>query len=243
MSLLPRLTIPHLLVGLAGVALLASGCSGGGNKVGSPTTLPVATSVPPPGRVQLAMIVVQPSDLPTGWTATPAKPAPNPEAEPKAFAQCMGTTSSAADLVAIAYSPDYVHGTQVVSSSATSFRTRADVPADTATLTSAKAASCLEEVDKARLGAELPAGGVVKSYSVKVTPGTGGGAANIVAIATATATYSENGHSLTLNDETVYLVAPRIEARIDFSSVGTTVSDATRLAVENQVAQRVAFGS
>src|ERR1700722_16394601 len=164
MRSLPRLTLYPILAGMAGLALVASACSSGGGSKSTTTTLPVSTTVPPPGRTQLSMIVVQPGDLPSGWTAKAAVPPPNPAAEPKAFAQCMGVTSSTPDVAAIAYSPDFIHGTEVVSSTATSFRSRADVPADSATLTTAKAASCLEQVDRARLTTELPAGGTVKSY-------------------------------------------------------------------------------
>ncbi len=231
------------MVGMVSVVLVASGCGGGGKKAGSPTSVPVNTTAPPPGRAHLAMIVVQPGDLPAGWTAKATGSPPNPAAEPTAFARCMGTTNTAADQLATVYSPDFVKGTDVISSIATSFRTRNAVPADTAALTSPKAASCLEEVDRARLSVELPAGGTVRTYNVKVTSGTGGGADNIVATATSTITYTLHGRSLTLNDETVYLVAPRIEARIDFSSAGGAIPAELTMEIDNKVSVRVTFGS
>jgi hypothetical protein len=146
-------------------------------------------------------------------------------------------------VVAVANSPDYVKGSDVITSTATSFKTRGAVPSDTEALINAKGGACLEQVDKARLAAVLPKGGTVGSYVVKVTPGTGGGAGNITAIATSTITFTLNHHSLTLNDETVFLVAPRIETRIDFYSATEAIPAAVKTAVVNHVSARVAFGS
>jgi hypothetical protein len=189
------------------------------------------------------MIVVQPSDLPAGWKPQGFTPPANPLAESTAFSQCVGTPVTAGDAAAVVFSPDYVMGTDYIASSATSFHTKNDVPADAAALTSPKAGTCLAQVDHARLAAELPAGGTVKSSSVRVTPGTGGGASNVVATATSTITFTLKGRSLTLTDDSVFLDAPRIEARIDFFSAVQPLAAATRTAIVNKVADRVAFGS
>jgi ABC-type glycerol-3-phosphate transport system substrate-binding protein len=227
----------------AALALVGAGCGGGGKSSASTTTVPVATTTPPPGQLQLSMIVVQPADLPSGWTPKPADAPPKPEAEPIAFAQCMGSPTTAGDVVAVAYSPDYVKGTEVITSSATSFKTRNDVPTDSAALTNPKAATCLEQVNRARLDAELPSGGVVKSYKVTITPGTGGGPTNAVATATSTITFTDNGHSLTLTEIGYLLVAPRIETWVDFDSVNQAIATTVKSAVLDAVAGRVAYGS
>lgn len=235
---------PRLVSAVTTLLLVAAGCGGGAGNKSVPTTgAPVVTTVPPPGRAQLQMIVVQPGDLPAGWKPQKVTPPANPLAEATAFSQCAGTPVTAGDAAAVVFSPDYVMGTDYIASSATSFHTKNDVPADAAALTSPKAGTCLAQVDHARLAAELPAGGAVKSSSVNVTPGNAGGATNVVATATSAITFTLKGRSLTLTDNIVFLDAPRIEARIDFYSAVQPLPAATRAAIVNKVASRVAFGS
>jgi hypothetical protein len=187
--------------------------------------------------------VVQPGDLPAGWTAKAASPSSNQAAEDSAFDQCMGAPSTTGDIVAVAYSPNYVKGTSTIDSSATSYKSPSDVQADTHAMLDAKAGPCLQQVGKANLTAGLPKGATVKTDTVKVTPGTNGGPTNVVATVNSTVTLSASGHTLTLNVQSVYLIAPRIEAHIDFFTEGTAIPTLVKQAVINKVSVRVANGS
>ncbi len=247
MHALPRGSVGRIVAVLAGASLVAAGCGGGG---GSSTTItvpvtvkPVVTTVAPPGQPQLQSIVVQPGDLPAGWTAKPASPSANQAADATAFAQCVGAPNTSGDVVAVGYSADFANGTSVVASTATSFKSSADVQADTSALTNAKASGCFVQVVKARLAAALPKGATVKSVTLKITPGPAGGPANVVATASGTVAFTAAGHSLTLKDDIVFLTAPRIEAHIDFYSTGSPISAAVKAAVVTKVAARVANGS
>jgi hypothetical protein len=242
MSVPPRL-LPRVFTGIAALALFAAGCGGGGGShTTTTTTPPVAITAPPPGASQLQAIVVQATDLPAGWTAKPGTPPADRVAATTAFAQCVGISSTASDVVALAYSPDYSSGSDTISSTAMSYRTRADVPLDAQGLLDPKASACQMRIDSARLSAGL-AKGALKSYTEKITPGTGGGPANVVATATSSVVYVSAGHQVTLNDKTVYLAAPRIETRIDFYDLGKPVAATVEAAVVAKVAARVVFGS
>jgi hypothetical protein len=234
----------RVLAAVAGGVLLAGGCSGGG---GTPpatsTTAAVATTAPPPGDRQLQSIVVQAGDLPAGWTAKPAHPPTDRAAADAAYAQCMGIADTDGDQVAMAYSPDFTNGSLVIASTAASYRTRTAVPVDAAALLNPKASACLLQVGKGRLAASLPKGATIKTDTLKITPGPGSGPANVVATAASSVSYVAAGHQLSLNDTIVWLAAPRIEARIDFYSVGTPINPAVEAAVVAQVAHRVTFGS
>jgi hypothetical protein len=221
--------------------MFISGCGGGsGSKKAAPssTTTPAPTTVPPPGAQQLQMIVVQSTDLPAGWTSSAASP---PADLSDGFAGCMGTPNTAGEMVASASSPQFTSGSYVIGSTAKSFRSPAAVLADTAALTNPKASSCLATVNKAHLAAGK--GVTVRTVTFKVTPGTGGGPSNVVATATSALSYTLNGHTTTLNDETVYFVAPRIEARVDFYYATKAPSASVKAAVISKVSARVTFGS
>ncbi len=247
MHALPRGTVCRLLAGLAGVTLAGAGCGGGGGGGGATITVPVtapsvSTTAPPPGPPQLQAIVVQGSDLPSTWKSASASPPANQTADATAFAQCVGAPNTTGDVVAVAYSPNFVSGTSVITSTATSYKSPADVQANTTALTSSKASACFVQVVKARLAAALPKGASVKSVTLKITPGPGGGPANVVATAAGTIAFTASGHSLTLNDDIVFLAAPRVEIHIDFYHSGAAVSAAVKAAVINKVSARLSNG-
>jgi len=245
MPTLPRPAVHRLLAGVAGIVLLASACGGGGGskQAAPPPTTPVATTAPPPGVNQLQAIVVQATDLPAGWTAMPASPPANQAAATVAFAQCMDTPNTSGDVEAVAYSPDFVDGSFSLDASASSYKSTADIQADTAALVNPKAAGCLEEVGKAALNAGLPRGYTVKTDDVSITAGAGTGPINVVATVNSTVVFGNGAHDTTLVDQTVYLIAPRIEAHVDFYSQGRTFSAAVKAAVLTKVSERVANGS
>jgi hypothetical protein len=230
---------------LVGVTLLATGCGGGGGSHATtvpPSTVPVSTTTPPPGRPQLQSIVVQAADLPAGWMPTAAGAPADPSAA-LAFAQCVGTPDTSGHQVAVASSPNFVKGTAIISSTAASFRSPADVQADTAALSGLKASACFSQEVKSGLAAGLPKGTAVRSVNLKITPGTGGGPANVVATATGTIAFTTAGKTSTVNDTIVFFAAPRIEAHVDFFGVGNAIPASVKTAIINKVSTRVQNGS
>jgi hypothetical protein len=235
----------RLLAGSALVAVIAVGCGGGGGHTTAPTTLPTVritttTTAPPPSSLQLQAALVQPTDLPTGWTAQAAAPPATQAADNTAFAQCVGAQDTGADVASTAVSPNYVSGTTTIASTATSFASAADVQTDTTTLINPKASACFAQVIKARLVATLPKTAVVKTVTLKITPGAGTGPANVVATGTGTIAYTVSGKTTTLNNSTVYLTGPRVEAHLDFQSTTTPVPAAVMAAVVTKAAARIA---
>lgn len=242
----PRRIELLLLAGLTGMALLGACGSGAGSSASTtvPVTSPsVSTTAAAPGPAQLRAVVVQPADLPPGWTARPPNPSTSQAADSAAFAQCVGAPNTASDVVSIGYSPEFVNGTSVIASTASSFKSPADIQADTAALTNAKAAACFVQVLKARLTATLPKGATVKSVTFKIAPGANGGPDNVIATGTKTMAFTASGHTVTLNDAVVFLAGPRIEAHIDFYSEASPISAQVKAAVINNVSARVANGS
>jgi hypothetical protein len=101
----------------------------------------------------------------------------------------------------------------------------------------------LEQVGKAGLAAGLPSGYTVRTDTVTVTPGAGGGPINVVATVTSKVVFGNSAHTTTLSDETVYLIAPRIEAHVDFYTQGSTFPSSVKAAVLAKVSARVERGS
>ncbi|MDQ1419724.1 MAG: hypothetical protein QOJ52_1686 [Acidimicrobiaceae bacterium] len=187
-------------------------------------------------------MVLQQGDLPTGWSAKPASPPADPKAEAAAFAQCVGGPSTFSDQAAVAYSPNFVKGTSFISSTATSFKSPADIQTNAAALANPKASACYTQVVKARATAALPKG-TVKSVTFKITPGAGAGPANVIATATGSIVFSSAGKTLTLNNVVVFFAAPRTEAHVDFFSIGSAIPASVKTAVINKVSARVQTGS
>lgn len=246
MPQLHRVVVYRLLASSAAVALVAAGCGSGGGHT-APTTVPTTvrvtttTTLPPPTQQQLqATVLIQPSDLPTGWTASAAAVSASRAADATAFAQCMGVRDTGPDVVATGVSPNYTSGSAVVSSTATSFANATDVQVDTAAFIDPKAPTCFIQVEKARLAATLPKTAVVKTVTLKITPGAGGGPSNVVATGTGTIAYTLSGKTTTSNYDLVYITGPRVEAQVGFSSTGTAVAAAVKAAVVAKVAARVA---
>lgn len=226
------------------MTLLAAACSGGGSSTTTTLiTVPVSSTVPPPGEPQLSDIVVQPSDLPAGWKAEPASVSGTQVADSAAYARCMGIPNTLTDAAGIAFSPDFVKGALLITSTATSFHSKTDVQTDTAALTNPKASSCFESVARSRLSAALPAGATVRSFTLNITPGSGGGPVNVVATASGTVVFTASGHRLSLDDEVVFFAAPRIEAQVAFYSTGATVPASVKAVVVQEVSARVSRGS
>ena len=166
---------------------------------------------------------MQPADLPSGWKGAPYQPGPNDSANNAAFVACVGVRNTESDKVAEAHSDNFAQGNASISSSATSYRLQSDLDADVAVLHSPKLSPCFEQLMKKQLAAALPAGGTVESASVKITPGSAGGPANVVGTGTGTIKVQVSGQQIPVYLTVAFIAGPLIQAEVDTENVGTPV--------------------
>lgn len=228
------------------VAVLAA-CSSS-SPTSSSTSSPVSSSSPsssaatPASQSQLKKIALQPADLPSGWKGTPYQSSPNDSAGNAAFLKCVGARNTDGDKVAEAHSDDFTHGEGTISSSATSYRSQSDVNTDTATLHNPKVSPCFEQMMKKQITASLPAGGTVKVASIKITPGSAGGPANVVATGTGTIKVQANGQQISIYLTVAFITGPLIEAEVDTENVGAPLPASVVNPLVATVATRAAKG-
>jgi len=186
--------------------------------------------------------VLQPADLPSGWKATPYQPDPNSAAEDAALAACVGARNSDGDRVAQANSDDFGLSNASISSSASSYRSQSDLTTDTATLHSPKLSACFSQLAKKQLASALPAGSKVTSASIKITPGSAGGPANVIATGTGTVNVQVSGQQLPVYLTVAFITGPLIEAEVDAENAGAPVPASVVNPLVATVATRAAKG-
>lgn len=217
----------RLAVACTGLVLTLAACGSSTNGNGgtapsssSPAASPAASPAP---LAKLAKIVLQATDLPTGWKGTPYKPDPGDAADQAAMVHCVGARNTDKDKVAEAHSDDFALGDASISSSATSYRSQSDLDADVAMLHSPKVSPCFDQLLKKQLATSLPAGATIESALIKVTPGSTGGPANVVAAGTGTVKLSANGQQVALYVSVAFITGPLIEAEVDTDTIGTRI--------------------
>jgi hypothetical protein len=206
----------------------------------SPATSASATT--PASLSQLKKIVLQPADLPSGWKGAPFQPDPNESANNAAFVKCVGARNTESDKVAEAHSDDFALGDAGISSSAASYRSQSDLDTDVRTLHSPKLSPCFEQMMKKQLRASLPAGSTIESASIKITPGSAGGPANVVATGTGTIKVRVNGQHVRVYLTVAFITGPLIEAEVDTENVGTPLPAPVVNPLVATVATRAAKG-
>jgi hypothetical protein len=200
----------------------------------SPAT---STSAATPASLsQLKKIVFQLADLPQGWKGAPYQPDPNDSADNAAMMKCIGARNTDSDKVAEANSDDFALGDASISSSAASYRSQSDLDADVATLHSPKLSSCFGQMMKKQLAASLPAGSTIESASIKITPGSAGSPANVIATGSGTIKVRVNGQQVSVYLTVAFITGPLIEAQVDTENVGAPVP----ASVVNPLVARVA---
>jgi hypothetical protein len=234
-------------VGAAGcvVAVLAA-CSSSSSASppasGSSPATSESAAATPAALSQLKKIVLQPADLPSGWKATPYQPDPNNAAEDAALAACVGARDTDSDQVAQANSDNFGLSNATISSSASSYRSQSDLVTDVATLHSPKLSPCFSQMMKKQLASALPAGSKVASASIKVTPGSAGGPANVVATGTGTIKVQVSGQQVPVYLTVAFITGPLIEAEVDAENAGTPVPASVVNSLVATVATRAAKG-
>jgi hypothetical protein len=197
-----------------------------------------SSSAAAPSLAQLKKIVLQQSDLPAGWKATPYEVDPSTEAAADAdLMKCVGARNTYRDRVARADSDEFTLGDASIRSSAISYRSQSAVDADVAMLHNPKIALCYEQVLK-----ELAAssGVMIESMSIKITPGWAGGPANVVATGTGIAKVSGNGQQAPTYTTVAFITGPLIEAEVDADNIGKPVPASRVNALVASVAARAA---
>jgi len=210
--------------------------------VSSSTPATSASAATPASLSQLKKVVLQPADLPSGWKGAPYQPDPNDSASNAALVECVGARNTDSDKVAEAHSDDFALGNASISSSAASYRSQSDVDADVAMLDSPKLSPCFEQMMKKQLAASSPTGGTIKSVSVKITPGSAGGPANVVATGTGTIKVQVNGQQVPVYLTIDFITGPLIEAEVTTENVGTPVPPPVVNRLVATVATRAAQG-
>jgi hypothetical protein len=236
-----------LYVGIAVLLVIAGGgtayaLAGHGNAP-SPVTGGATRAAPKPASLsQLKKIVLLPADLPSGWKGAPYQPDPNDSANNAALMKCVGARDTDSDKVAEAHSDGFALGDASISSSATSYRSQSDLNADVTTLHSPKLSSCFGQMMKKQLAASLPAGSTTESASIRITPGSAGGPANVVATGTGTIKVQVNGQQVPVYLTVAFITGPLIEAEVDAENVGSHVPATLVKSLVATVASRAAQG-
>ena len=243
--------------GAAGVVVVLGGC---GNSPAATTaratdTATSSPAAPSPALLpQLNAMVLRSTDLPKGWLGLPHKTDPNAAATDAALATCVGGRNTDSDKVAEANSADFALAGASISSSADSYRSTSDLSSDTAMLHSPKVSTCLEQQLVKQLATSLPKGATVESASIKITPGSAGGPANVVATGTGSIKVSTNSQQAAMYKTVAsttspviyvtvaFITGPLIEAEVDTSSLGTPLPASVVKSLVADVATRAAKG-
>jgi hypothetical protein len=210
--------------------------------VSSSSTATSASAARPASLSQLEKIVLRPADLPSGWKGAPYQPDPNDAANNAALMKCVGARNTDSDRVAEAHSDDFALGDASISSTADSYRSQSDLDTDVAVLHSQKLSPCFGQMMKKQLAASLPAGGTVKSASIKITPGSAGGPANVVATGTGIIKIQVNGQQVPVYLTVAFITGPLIESEVDAENAGTPVPASVVNSLVATVATRAVKG-
>jgi hypothetical protein len=225
-----------LLAGCSGSTPVASTSTGSGS---DPAASQPATAASLP---QLARTVLQAADLPAGWKSKPYTADPRHSASQAALMKCVGARNTDADKAAEAHSPDFAYGAATVSSSAASYRSQGALDSDIAMLKSPKLSPCYEQTLKRQLVTSLPPGATIQSASFTITPGAGGGPANVVATGSGTIKVTMNAQRVAVYASIAYITGPLTEAEVDTTNVGEPVTASLVRSLVAGVATRAAKG-
>jgi hypothetical protein len=213
--------------------------SSNGHSTSRPSTT-ASTSSPPPSAAELKKIVLQPADLPAGWKGTPYKPSADDAANQAALVKCVGGRNTDPDKVAESHSQDFEQGNSTISSAASSYRSQSDLDADVALVHSPKISGCYEQLVKDSVGPTMPTGTKISSVSMKITPGSGGGPANVVATGTGKIRVEASGQRVTVYINVAFITGRLVEAEVDSEGIGAPIPAASQASLVAKVAARAA---
>jgi hypothetical protein len=229
------------LSSFAVLLVLVAGCSSPASGPSASVSAPASAPAPSPASpTQLELIVLHTTDLPAGWTGTPHVADQSSAAHAAEIAACVGLPNSENKKAAEANSDSFALGDATISSSANSYRSQSDIDTDIALLNSPKVSQCYEQMTKNSFATSLPADATIDSASFKVTPGSAGGPANVVATLTGTATVSISGQKIEFYPTIVFITGKLLEAEVDAVNIGAPVPADTMSTIVAAVATRAA---
>ena len=211
-----------------------------GPTTGGSTAVPTSGgSGAPPTETALKAMVLQQTDLSSGWTGTAYQPDPTDAKNKAQFAQCTGHRNTESDKVTEVHSDDYNSGPSQLSSQAASYSSADAIAEDTAAMQSPKATSCYEQLAKTEIPASLPTGMKVEHLTVKIGKPNAGDPSNLIAWGDATVVVSQDGQQTTVYTAAAFIVGPLVEAEVDFTNVGSPIPESVRQQLATIVAARV----
>lgn len=198
-----------------------------------------ASSAPAGSKAALAKIVLRPSDLPASWQATPVPNSPGNARIGAQLAKCAGGKDNTADEQTKVNSDRFSVQNLTVSSSASRYKSKADIDADVALLKRPKSASCFKALTVQQIRASLPAGTKLGAVSVAIHPGPTGGAANVAGTLHAKVSVTVQAKTVTVYLDSAFITAaPFVEAEVDYQGVGSPVPATLQTNLTRTVAQR-----
>ena len=193
-------------------------------------------------KAKLLAIGLQASDLGTGWKSNPSSSDSDDNSGQAELVACVGGKNTDPDKVLDVDSPDFTSGTATISSSVTSYKSDSDIDADVALLKNPKVSGCFEKEAKAEVADAAGSGATLKNITFKVTPGAVAGISNVAGTGTGSITAVSGGKSVTIYIGVVFITGPKLEAEVDFETVGQAVPAASRNQIIAKVAARAAKG-
>jgi hypothetical protein len=174
---------------------------------------------------------------------TPYEPDPSDAADDAALDKCVGVTDTDSDETGEADSPDYSLGNATISSSASTYRSQADLNTDIASVKSPKISGCLDAMFAAQLKPTLPTGSTLDSVLITVAPHTTTEPANMVATAVGTVDITASGQKVVVYLNVAFITGPLIGAEVDFENAAQPIPAGIQSAAIAKVAARAALGA
>lgn len=165
---------------------------------------------------------------------------PTGAAHQAALVRCIGGTDTTKDKTGEAHSADYILQNMQISSQAQSFRTKKDLDADIALISSPEASRCYEKLFTAQLTSSLPTGATVTKVTIKITTHSAGQPSNVVGTGAGAITVQSNGQTVNVNIGVAFITGPLIESEVDIINVGAPIPAALQTSLFKTVAARSA---
>lgn len=227
-------------------ALAATGCTSGNNVGSATTTVPATTAPTTPwssgagtGAAALSGVVVQTSDLPSGWAAQGAS---IPEGAltdvASQLANCLGVRDVTTDATDSTQAGPFTQGDQFIVSAAARFPNDTDVSTATGMLTNPKFAQCFDQIAS---GASYD-GVTLQRTTTTVNPGRSSGPANVAGSFHVAFTGTYFSDQVQSAADVVLITGPKLLVTVVFTGVSGTVPAAVQSSVIAKVAGRAATG-
>ena len=192
-----------------------------------------------PSHDVLSGLVVQASDLPTGFTSQPHDTTTDDDTNQQQIVACVGSTSvNPADKIEEVNSDDFVKDPLTISSDATSYTSQAAVDALVQVIQNPKAEDCFKTLLQQQVASS---GGSVTAADIQVTPGTNGGPSNVVAVLQGKVDITVSGQQASVRVAEVFIEGRQLLATVSGEAINAPVDlDVLEKQVATALCTRVA---